>query len=217
MLLECSLVSLQAIQQALGPDSPQAKAATKITMQLVQIVRTLLSEAYSSRSAMHVPVRSCCAATCCCCAQTAHLAETYIADSKTSVSAPAYLPLMTRCVAYLDCFKELALTFDKHVKKLLLCCRLATQVVLLGDVPEPFDSVKGLVQWQEAHRRRLLQSKRLPSPSAAVAVLGTLLQSELSVAIKQSVGACFPLKYASSPYYAVLLWKHSLHAHGHWQ
>ena len=38
---------------------------------------------------------------------------------------------------------------------------MATQVVLLGNVPEPFDSVQGLVQWQEAHRRKLLQSKRL--------------------------------------------------------
>ena len=32
-------------------------------------------------------------------------------------------------------------------------------MALLGDVPEPFDSVKGLVRWQEAHRRKLLQSE----------------------------------------------------------
>ena len=30
----------------------------------------------------------------------------------------------------------------------------------MGEVPEPFDSVKGLVKWQEAHRRRLQQSKQ---------------------------------------------------------
>jgi len=40
-------------------------------------------------------------------------------------------------------------------------CRLATQVALLGNVPEPFDSVKGLVKWQEAHRRKLLQSEHM--------------------------------------------------------
>ena len=37
---------------------------------------------------------------------------------------------------------------------------MATQVALLGNVPEPFNSVHGLVRWQEAHRRQLLQSKR---------------------------------------------------------
>lgn len=41
---------------------------------------------------------------------------------------------------------------------------MATQVALLGNVPEPFDSVKGLVKWQEAHRRKLLQSKPLNPP-----------------------------------------------------
>ena len=50
-LLECSLVSLQAIQQAVGAESPQYKAATEITMKLVQIVQQLLSDAYDSRSA----------------------------------------------------------------------------------------------------------------------------------------------------------------------
>ncbi len=38
---------------------------------------------------------------------------------------------------------------------------MATQVALLGNVPEPFDSVKGLVKWQEAHRRKLLQSEHM--------------------------------------------------------
>jgi len=38
---------------------------------------------------------------------------------------------------------------------------LATQVALLGNVPEPFDSMKGLVKWQEAHRRKLLQSEHM--------------------------------------------------------
>lgn len=83
-LLECSLVSLQAIQQAVGADSVQYKAAAKVSMKLVQIVQGLLSDAYDGR--------------------------------------------------------------------------LATQVALLGNVPEPFDNVKGLVKWQEAHRRKLLQS-----------------------------------------------------------
>ncbi|KAA6423518.1 MAG: hypothetical protein FRX49_06578 [Trebouxia sp. A1-2] len=83
-LLECSLVSLQAIQQAVGADSAQYRAASKVTMKLVQVIQTLLSNAYDGR--------------------------------------------------------------------------LATQVALLGNVPEPFDSVKGLVKWQEAHRRKLLQS-----------------------------------------------------------
>ena len=44
-------------------------------------------------------------------------------------------------------------------KKSCLYLRMTTQVALLGKVPEPFDSVKGLVQWQDAHRRNLLQSK----------------------------------------------------------
>ena len=52
-LLECSLVSLQAIQQAVGVESSQYKAATKITMKLVQIVQQLLSDAYDSRCASH--------------------------------------------------------------------------------------------------------------------------------------------------------------------
>ena len=47
--------------------------------------------------------------------------------------------------------------FDEQMN---IGCRLATQVALLGEVPEPFDSVKGLVKWQEAHRRRLQQSKQ---------------------------------------------------------
>ena len=38
-------------------------------------------------------------------------------------------------------------------------CRLATQLALLGEVPEPFQSPQGLVKWQEAHRRKLQQSK----------------------------------------------------------
>ena len=50
-LLECSLVSLQAIQQAVGVDSAQYKAAARITMKLVQIVQDLLSDAYDSRYA----------------------------------------------------------------------------------------------------------------------------------------------------------------------
>ena len=50
-LLECSLVSLQAIQQAVGVESAQYKAATKITMKLVQIAQQLLSDAYDSRCA----------------------------------------------------------------------------------------------------------------------------------------------------------------------
>ena len=36
---------------------------------------------------------------------------------------------------------------------------MATQVALLGNVPEPGNSVQGLVRWQEAHRRQLLQSE----------------------------------------------------------
>ena len=54
-LLECSLVSLQAIQQAVGVESPQYKAAAKITMKLVQIVQQLLSDAYDSRCACEPP------------------------------------------------------------------------------------------------------------------------------------------------------------------
>jgi len=48
-LLECSLVSLQAIQQAVGVDSAQYRAASKVTMKLVQIIQTLLSKAYDGR------------------------------------------------------------------------------------------------------------------------------------------------------------------------
>ncbi len=48
-LLECSLVSLQAIQQAVGADSAQYRAASKVTMKLVQIIQTLLSNAYDGR------------------------------------------------------------------------------------------------------------------------------------------------------------------------
>ncbi len=48
-LLECSLVSLQAIQQAVGSDSAQYKAASQITMKLVQIVQSLLAHAYDGR------------------------------------------------------------------------------------------------------------------------------------------------------------------------
>ncbi len=48
-LLECSLISLQAIQQAVGADSAQYRAASKVTMKLVQIVQTLLSNAYDGR------------------------------------------------------------------------------------------------------------------------------------------------------------------------
>ena len=48
-LLECSLVSLQAIQQAVGADSVQYKAAAKVSMKLVQIVQGLLSDAYDGR------------------------------------------------------------------------------------------------------------------------------------------------------------------------
>lgn len=45
-------------------------------------------------------------------------------------------------------------------RRVFVCMsRMVTQVALLGKVPEPFDSVAGLVQWQEAHRRKLLQSK----------------------------------------------------------
>ena len=49
VLLECSLVSLQAIQQAVGQESSEYKAATRVTMKLVQIVQQLLSDAYDSR------------------------------------------------------------------------------------------------------------------------------------------------------------------------
>ncbi|KAL3138086.1 hypothetical protein ABBQ38_005316 [Trebouxia sp. C0009 RCD-2024] len=84
VLLECSLVSLQAVGQAVGEDSSQYRAATNITMKLVQNVQQLLLDAYDNK--------------------------------------------------------------------------MVTQVALLGKVPEPFDSVTGLVQWQEAHRRKLLQS-----------------------------------------------------------
>jgi len=48
-LLECSLISLQAIQQAVGADSAQYRAASKVTMKLVQIIQTLLSNAYDGR------------------------------------------------------------------------------------------------------------------------------------------------------------------------
>ncbi len=48
-LLECSLISLQAIQQAVGADSAQYRAASKVTMKLVQIIQTLLSKAYDGR------------------------------------------------------------------------------------------------------------------------------------------------------------------------
>jgi len=48
-LLECSLVSLQAIQQAVGVDSAQYRAASKVTTKLVQIIQTLLSNAYDGR------------------------------------------------------------------------------------------------------------------------------------------------------------------------
>lgn len=48
-LLECSLVSLQAIQQAVGADSAQYRAASKVTMKLVQVIQTLLSNAYDGR------------------------------------------------------------------------------------------------------------------------------------------------------------------------
>ncbi len=47
-------------------------------------------------------------------------------------------------------------------------CRLATQVALLGNVPEPFESVKGLVKWQEAHRRKLLQSEHMVQRPASL-------------------------------------------------
>lgn len=67
VLLESSLVSLQAIQQAVGADSPQSKAATKITMKLVQIVESLLSDAYDSRYAIHLNLRF--SSLCCCCSK----------------------------------------------------------------------------------------------------------------------------------------------------
>lgn len=75
VLLECSLVSLQAIQQAVGVDSSQYKAATKITVKLVQIVQQLLSDAYDSRYASQpqLALQLACRLACrlaCACVQT---------------------------------------------------------------------------------------------------------------------------------------------------
>lgn len=53
VLLECSLVSLQAVEQAVGEDSSQYRAATRITMKLVQIVQQLLLDAYDNKYDFH--------------------------------------------------------------------------------------------------------------------------------------------------------------------
>lgn len=68
VLLECSLVSLQAIQQAVGVESSQYKAATKITMKLIQIVQQLLSDAFDSRCASppQLALQLACSLSCSC-------------------------------------------------------------------------------------------------------------------------------------------------------
>ena len=43
------------------------------------------------------------------------------------------------------------------VSLIVSLCRLAVQTALLGRIAEPFDTAKGLVRWQEAHRRKLQQ------------------------------------------------------------
>ena len=71
VLLECSLVSLQAMEQAVGEDSAQYKAATKITMKLVQIVQQLVSDAYDNRCKSHA-ANSAILQQCCMCALIIH-------------------------------------------------------------------------------------------------------------------------------------------------
>ena len=71
VLLECSLVSLQAVEQAVGQDSSQYKAATKITMKLVQIVQQILSDAYDNRCTSHT-AKSAILQQCCMCALIIH-------------------------------------------------------------------------------------------------------------------------------------------------